>query len=167
MDTFRVATWAESEYASSAAAFAAVRTASPNVLPPACRKVDKFRVASIPTLLPASLHCKHELRACRKVDTFRVATWAESEYASSAAAFASILDVVRDHEVTLPGHICAVLVTVLVLEGWSSQLAPERSLLEEVKAVFATDTRSWRERMSLVVDRWLDWAPVLPSLDSA
>ena len=62
-----------------------------------------------------------------------MATWAETEYGSSAAAFSSILDIIREHEVTLPGHICAVLVTVLVLEGWSSKLAPEHSVLEEVR----------------------------------
>lgn len=95
-----------------------------------------------------------------------VDSWEESEYPNSAAAFASILDVVREYEVTLPGHICAVLITVLVLEGWSSELSPERSVLEEVKNVVATDTRSWRERMSQLVDQWIDWGPVLPALDA-
>jgi aarF domain-containing kinase len=101
------------------------------------------------------------------METFKVASWEESEYSSSAAAFASILDVIREHEVTMPGHICAVLVTVLVLEGWSSKLAPEHSVLEEVKGVIAMDKRSWRDRMSGTVDQYVDWAPVLPALDAA
>jgi aarF domain-containing kinase len=96
-----------------------------------------------------------------------VDSWEESEYSSSAAAFASILEVVRNYEVTLPGHICAVLITVLVLEGWSSELSPERSVLEEVKSVVAMDEDSWRERMSSLVDRWVEWAPILPSLDAS
>lgn len=33
---------------------------------------------------------------------------------------------------TLPGEICAVLVTSLVLEGWSNRLAPEHSVLSQV-----------------------------------
>ena len=36
-------------------------------------------------------------------------------------------------QVTLPGHICAVVVTTLVLEGWSSQLDPSHSVLTEVR----------------------------------
>jgi aarF domain-containing kinase len=99
--------------------------------------------------------------------TVDVATWADSQYASSAEAFASILDIIREYEVTMPGHICAVLVTVLVLEGWSSKLSPDQSVLEEVKKVVAMDSQSWRERMGLLVDKWIDWGPVLPSLDSA
>ena len=35
-------------------------------------------------------------------------------------------------QVTIPGEVCAVLVTTLVLEGWSSLLAPEHSVLEQV-----------------------------------
>ena len=32
----------------------------------------------------------------------------------------------------MPGHICAVVVTTLVLEGWSSKLDPKHSVLEQV-----------------------------------
>jgi aarF domain-containing kinase len=34
--------------------------------------------------------------------------------------------------VTLPGHICAVVVTTLVLEGWSNKLDPDHSVLSQV-----------------------------------
>lgn len=34
---------------------------------------------------------------------------------------------------SLPGQICAVLVTTLVLEGWSSRLAPDHSVLGQVR----------------------------------
>ena len=66
----------------------------------------------------------------------------------------------------LIGHICAVLVTVLVLEGWSSALKPEHSVLTEVKNLVAVDTSSWMERLSVCVEQWMEWAPVLPSLDT-
>lgn len=37
-------------------------------------------------------------------------------------------------QVNMPGHICAVVVTTLVLEGWSSQLDPRHSVIEQVSA---------------------------------
>ncbi len=40
---------------------------------------------------------------------------------------------VRLHKVTLPGHICAVVVTTLVLEGWSNKLDPTHSVLTQVQ----------------------------------
>ena len=36
-------------------------------------------------------------------------------------------------QVSLPGQICAVLVTTLVLEGWSNRLAPDHSVLGQVR----------------------------------
>ncbi len=39
----------------------------------------------------------------------------------------------RPWQVALPGEVCAVLVTTLVLEGWSSRLAPEHSVLEQAR----------------------------------
>ena len=34
---------------------------------------------------------------------------------------------------SLPGEVCAVLVTTLVLEGWSNRLAPQHSVLGQVQ----------------------------------
>lgn len=36
-------------------------------------------------------------------------------------------------QVSLPGHICAVIVTTLVLEGWSSTLDPMHSIMDDVE----------------------------------
>lgn len=36
-------------------------------------------------------------------------------------------------QVSLPGHICAVIVTTLVLEGWSSTLDPVHSIMDDVE----------------------------------
>lgn len=41
----------------------------------------------------------------------------------------------RPAQVNLPGHICATVVTTLVLEGWSYELDPRHSTLSEVRAV--------------------------------
>ena len=40
-------------------------------------------------------------------------------------------------QVNLPGHICAVVVTTLVLEGWSSKLDPNQSIMDDIKTVIA------------------------------
>jgi predicted unusual protein kinase regulating ubiquinone biosynthesis (AarF/ABC1/UbiB family) len=50
-----------------------------------------------------------------------------------AEALAAVLETVRQYKVSLPGHICAVVVTTLVLEGWSNQLDPEHSVLAQVQ----------------------------------
>lgn len=42
---------------------------------------------------------------------------------------------------TLPGQICAVLVTTLVLEGWSSRLAPDHSVLGQVRLFHLPDLK--------------------------
>lgn len=96
----------------------------------------------------------------------KVDTWGDTEFASPAAAMASVLDIVREYEVTLPGHICAVLVTVLVLEGWSSTLKPDHSVLTAVKNIITVDSSSMLERVSSSVSKWMDWAPVLLSWDT-
>lgn len=121
---------------------------------------------SVPVALCSALCLDSRSSICRSMEAFKVDSWAETQFSSPAAAFASILDIVREYEVTLPGHICAVLVTVLVLEGWSSALKPEHSVLTEVKNLVAVDTSSWMERLSVCVEQWMEWAPVLPSLDT-
>ena len=96
----------------------------------------------------------------------KVDTWGDTEFTSPAAAMASVLEIVREYEVTLPGHICAVLVTVLVLDGWSSTLKPDHSVLTAVKNIVAVDSTSMLERVSSSVSKWMDWAPVLLSWDT-
>jgi predicted unusual protein kinase regulating ubiquinone biosynthesis (AarF/ABC1/UbiB family) len=54
---------------------------------------------------------------------------------SGADALAAVLEKVRLHQVNMPGHICATVVTTLVLEGWSHQLDPAHSTLSEVKRI--------------------------------
>jgi aarF domain-containing kinase len=47
-----------------------------------------------------------------------------------ADALADVLEMVRTHQVNMPGHICATVVTTMVLEGWSNQLDPNHSTLQ-------------------------------------
>jgi len=63
--------------------------------------------------------------------------FAKGDTTSGADALAAVLESVRLHQVNLPGHICATVVTTLVLEGWSHQLDPAHSTLSEVKRIIA------------------------------
>jgi aarF domain-containing kinase len=100
------------------------------------------------------------------MDALKVESWNETEYSSPAAAMASVLDIVREYEVTLPGHICAVLVTVLVLEGWSSALKPDHSVLSLVRNLVSVDSTTFIDRLSKSINGWMEMAPILPSFDT-
>ena len=60
----------------------------------------------------------------------------EGEFKSTAEALSNVLELIRIHQVSLPGHICAVVVTTLVLEGWSNKLDPNHSVLQQVQRLF-------------------------------
>lgn len=65
---------------------------------------------------------------------------------NGAEELAGVLDTCREHHVSLPGHICATVVTTLVLEGWSHDLDPAHSTLSEVNRVLVAargDRRGW------------------------
>lgn len=54
-------------------------------------------------------------------------------------------------QVSLPGHICAVVVTTLVLEGWSSNLDPDQSIMYDVgHALRPSKLSSWRQHLALM-----------------
>jgi len=55
---------------------------------------------------------------------------------------AATLEIIRKHEVSLPGQVCAILVSVLVLEGWSSQLSPQHSVLNQVERLVSSEEGS-------------------------
>ena len=89
----------------------------------------------------------------RKTQT---AGWDNSHFDSGADALASVLELVRIHGVSLPGHICAVVVTTLILEGWSNQLDPTHSVLTQVQGMFEPQNFSWKQRINHVVDNVMD-----------
>ncbi|GFR39830.1 hypothetical protein Agub_g324 [Astrephomene gubernaculifera] len=74
-------------------------------------------------------------------------------FKNGAEALASVLELVRLHQVSLPGHICAVVVTTLVLEGWSNKLDPDHSVLTQVQAMFEPENVPWSHRIAQLVDR--------------
>lgn len=76
---------------------------------------------------------------------------------SGAEALAAVLEMVRLHRVSLPGHICATVVTTLVLEGWSHRLDPAHSTLNEVKRIISLKKGETKARKAAM---WIQQAAV-------
>jgi aarF domain-containing kinase len=78
------------------------------------------------------------------------------QFDSGAEALSTVLELVRVHGVSLPGHIAGCVVTTLILEGWSNKLAPEHSVLHQVQSMFSPALLPWRSRIDSVVDTVMD-----------
>ena len=50
----------------------------------------------------------------------------------------------------MPGHICAIIVTTLVLEGWSSTLDPVHSIMDDVDTAI-NGSAAWDKKLRLAV----------------
>ena len=83
--------------------------------------------------------------------------FAKGSTSSGAEALSAVLEMVRLHHVSLPGHICAAVVTTLVLEGWSHQLDPAHSTLNEVKRIIALKKGETKARKAAM---WVQQAAV-------
>lgn len=70
-----------------------------------------------------------------------------------AEALAEVLELVRTHSVNMPGHICATVVTTMVLEGWSNKLDPNHSTLQEVKRMVMAVKGGWRGQLAEIMLR--------------
>ncbi|PNW77308.1 hypothetical protein CHLRE_10g430800v5 [Chlamydomonas reinhardtii] len=69
----------------------------------------------------------------------------------SQAVIRDIIEHMRLHQVTLRSSVSTVVVTSLVLEGWSSKLDPDVRILDTMRDMLGTD--NWAERLGGVVDR--------------
>eukprot|EP00873_Tetraselmis_striata_P040137 jgi/Tetstr1/460401/TSEL_000079.t2 len=78
--------------------------------------------------------------------------WEASGLDKTSDALLSLLDLIRQHKVSIPGHICAVLVTALVLESWSGELDAEHSVSGHLRDTIGKRSLPWRERMPTSVD---------------
>ena len=78
------------------------------------------------------------------------------QFDSGAEALSTVLELVRVHGVSLPGHIAGCVVTTLILEGWSNKLAPEHSVLSQVQSMFSPALLPWGSRIDSVVDTVMD-----------
>mmetsp|Transcript_45749 Transcript_45749/g.115661 ORF Transcript_45749/g.115661 Transcript_45749/m.115661 type:complete len:683 (-) Transcript_45749:139-2187(-) len=61
-----------------------------------------------------------------------------------------MLETIRQHGVSIRGTVSTLLVTTMVLEGWSTKLHPDIRILESIKEVLPGD---WNDRISRLVDK--------------
>jgi predicted unusual protein kinase regulating ubiquinone biosynthesis (AarF/ABC1/UbiB family) len=57
-------------------------------------------------------------------------------------------------QVTLKATVSTVVVTTLVLEGWSRELNPDLHIMDALRDMLAVD---WKERLSRAVDTVRGW----------
>jgi aarF domain-containing kinase len=55
-----------------------------------------------------------------------------------------------DDQVTLKSTVSTVVVTTLVLEGWSRELNPDLRIMDTLRDMLAVD---WKERLGRAVDK--------------
>lgn len=68
----------------------------------------------------------------------------------SQSVIRDVIERMRQHNITLRSSVSTVVVTSMVLEGWSSQLDPDVRILDTMRDMLATD---WGERVGRAVDR--------------
>ncbi len=66
------------------------------------------------------------------------------------AVFKDMIETLRQHQVTLKSAVSTIVVTTLVLEGWSAKLDPDLRILDTMRDMLGND---WSERISKTVDR--------------
>ncbi|WPT16591.1 Putative serine/threonine-protein kinase abkC [Picochlorum sp. SENEW3] len=64
----------------------------------------------------------------------------------------NMMDAVREHGVQIPGVVSTVVITTMVLEGWSSKLNPDIRILESLGDMLPS---AWEERMNTAIDQIL------------
>lgn len=79
-------------------------------------------------------------------------TW-DQIAADTSGVIQEVMETVRVHNVSLRGVVSTVVVTTLVLEGWSSKLNPDLKMLEELKGLLPL---SWPERIQAYVEAFGD-----------
>uniref|UniRef100_A0A7S0RBD2 ABC1 atypical kinase-like domain-containing protein n=1 Tax=Chlamydomonas leiostraca TaxID=1034604 RepID=A0A7S0RBD2_9CHLO len=68
----------------------------------------------------------------------------------TSAVIQSVIETLRQHQVTLKSTVSTVVVTTLVLEGWSSKLNPDMRILDHMRDMLLVD---WGDRISRTVDK--------------
>jgi aarF domain-containing kinase len=63
-----------------------------------------------------------------------------------------MMDSIRERGIQIPGAVSSVVITTMVLEGWSTKLNPDIRILESLKEMLPT---AWEERMKKAVDNVL------------
>lgn len=80
--------------------------------------------------------------------------WSETDLAEhTGEVFGELMDAIRRHHVHMEGSVSTVVVTALVLEGWSSKLDPDLKIMDTLREMLPQD---WTGRVSRIVDRIVD-----------
>ncbi|KAL2523961.1 Protein kinase superfamily protein [Abeliophyllum distichum] len=76
---------------------------------------------------------------------------AEGDLVHPAECMQQLLEQVRHHKVNIDGNVCAVMVTVLVLEGWQRKLDPDYDIMHSLQTLlFKAD---WAESLSYTIEQ--------------
>lgn len=70
--------------------------------------------------------------------------WDACKFETSSEAFGEVVDIIRRHRVSLPGQICSCLFSVFVMEGWSSKLDPNHSLMYQIDELVKETEKTWK-----------------------
>jgi len=74
----------------------------------------------------------------------------ESISEHTSEIIADMMEKIRLHQVNLKGVVSTVVVTTMVLEGWSSKLNPDIKIMDALKDILPM---SWNERIARTVDK--------------
>jgi aarF domain-containing kinase len=74
---------------------------------------------------------------------------------NTSEVMAEMMDTIRRHGVHIRGVVSTVVITSIVLEGWSSKLDPDVRVLETVKSKLEMLPSAWAERCSAAVEKVL------------
>ncbi|KAK9803443.1 hypothetical protein WJX73_001415 [Symbiochloris irregularis] len=69
-----------------------------------------------------------------------------------------MMETVRRHQVALKGIVSTVVVTTMVLEGWSSKLNPDIKVMGALRDLLPMN---WHDRIQLTVDRFMTSDPAI------
>lgn len=61
-----------------------------------------------------------------------------------------MMEKIRVHQVNLKGVVSTVVVTTMVLEGWSTKLNPDIKIMDALRDILPM---SWNERIARTVDK--------------
>ena len=74
----------------------------------------------------------------------------ESISERTSEIIAEMMEMIRQHQVNLKGVVSTVVVTTLVLEGWSTKLNPDIKIMDALKDILPM---SFNERITRTVDK--------------
>ena len=74
----------------------------------------------------------------------------ESISERTSEIIAEMMEMIRQHQVNLKGVVSTVVVTTLVLEGWSTKLNPDIKIMDALRDILPM---SFNERITRTVDK--------------